>query len=285
MVALVDVRRWNAAGLHAAIARLTTAQQRLVELDFGLAGSRPPAGWLGVAADGAKAEQEHLAERLRRFTAGVAAVRPGVAEAADAITGLHRGIEAAEGLARAHGFAVGPDGTVADVAPPVVPEDQVEQVQRERAAVQAEIVDRIEQVLRQAAAIDTALADVLRRAAAEQIDDAPVPPSPGPRRPARWPGICRAPRRRRRGAPATTRAGGPPCPNRSSPGSLPTTPSGSATSTASRPPPATRPTWSAYPARSNGWTPNSARRRWSWRMPSPPRRRGPTGCPASTPRG
>jgi hypothetical protein len=101
----------------------------------------------------------------------VAAVRLGVAEAADAIAGLHRGIEDAEGLARAHGFAIAAGGTVTDVAPPVVPEDQVEQVQRERTAVQTEIVDRIEQVLRRAVEVDTALADVLRRAAAEQIDD------------------------------------------------------------------------------------------------------------------
>lgn len=173
MVTLADVRRWNPAGLEASLATLTAAQQKLVELDFALADARPPAGWLGVAADGARAEQERLAERLRRFTAGVAAVRPGVAEAADAIGGLHRGIEAADGLARTHGFAVAADGTVTDVAPPVVPADQVEQVRRERAAAQAEIVDRIGQVLRQAAAIDAALADVLRRAATEQVDDGP----------------------------------------------------------------------------------------------------------------
>lgn len=103
--------------------------------------------------------------------AGVAAVRPGIAAAADSVAGLHRGIAEAEAVARAHGFVIAPDGRVTDPNPPTVRADQVALVARERAATMTEILDRVEQVLRRAAEIGDALAGVLRRADTDQIDD------------------------------------------------------------------------------------------------------------------
>lgn len=171
MLALADVRRWDPAGVEDAFRRFGDAQGMLLGLDFELADSRPPQDWSGLAADRARAEHARLAERLRRVVAGVAAVRPTVADTADAITGLHEGIADAEALATANGFRIAPDGTVTDVAHTVVPADQAEDYQRGRQALQTELVDRLEQVLRRATEIDTQLADVLARAAAEQIDD------------------------------------------------------------------------------------------------------------------
>lgn len=171
MVALADVRRWDAAAVEAAFTGFGAVRDRLLQLDFDLAGSRPPDGWRGTAADAARAEQERLAERLRRVVAGLAAVRPTVAAAADAVAGIRRDLAEADAAAAAGGFAIGPDGTVRDVRQTVLARDQVEEYQRQRTAVQTDIVDRVERVLRRAAEVDTALADVLRRAAAERIDD------------------------------------------------------------------------------------------------------------------
>lgn len=124
MVALADVRRWDAAGIETAFTGLGTARDRLLRIDSDLATSRPPASWLGETADLARARQDRLAERLRRITAGVAALRPSVAEAADASLGLRRDLDHADALAR--GFALATDGTVTDVRQTVVPLGQVD---------------------------------------------------------------------------------------------------------------------------------------------------------------
>lgn len=170
MIALADVRRWDAAALETTITALATSRDALVELDYGLAGSRPT-GWTGAAADRAGVEHERIGEQLRRIVAGASAVRRGVAEAADSIAALHDGIAMAEALAAANGFFVGVDGTITDIAPPVVAAELVETVRRERTAISAEVVDRLEQVLRRATQLDTDLAQLLARTVADQIDD------------------------------------------------------------------------------------------------------------------
>lgn len=170
VVALADVRRWDAAGLETTIAALATSRDALVELDHGLTAARP-ADWTGAAADRAGVEHERIGEQLRRIVAGASAVRRGVADTADSIAALHDGIAMAEALATANGFFVGVDGTVTDIAPPVVAAELVETVRRERTAISAEVVDRLEQVLRRATLLDTDLAQLLARAIADQIDD------------------------------------------------------------------------------------------------------------------
>lgn len=171
MVALADVRRWDAARTESAFTALGAARDRLLDLDAELVGSRPPESWRGDAAGLARAEQERLAERLRRVTAGVAALRPSVAETADAVLGLRRDIEHADALAAARGFHIAPDGTVTDVRQTVVPLDQADAHIRRRTAEQAEILAILDGVLRRAAEIDRALADLLTRAATGQVDD------------------------------------------------------------------------------------------------------------------
>lgn len=196
MVAVADVRRWDPAGVEAAFTGFGTARDRLLHLDFELAGSRPPAGWLGPAADAARAEQERLAERLRRVAAGVAAVRPTVAEAADAVAGIRRDLADADAFAAGNGFAIGADGSVRDVRRTVLPSDRVEEYQRQRTAVATRIVDRLERVLRRAGGVDAALADVLRRPPRSGSTTAPGPPWSAPRPPGRSPSRSTCPHRR-----------------------------------------------------------------------------------------
>lgn len=109
---------------------------------------------------------------MEQLVASVSAVRSAIGDAADALIGLRHAVEEAEGLARAHGFAIGDDGEITDVAPPQdVPDDQVDEVRRERHRVRAELVDRVTQILRRAADIDNDLANVLTKISDDQIDD------------------------------------------------------------------------------------------------------------------
>ncbi len=171
MVALADVRRWDAAGVESAFTELGTARDRLLALDDELRTTKPPDSWHSSSTELARASQERLAERVRRITAGVAALRPSVAEAGDAVTALRRDLDQAHQLAADRGYALGADGTVTDTRHTVLALDQIDAYNRQRTIEQNEIRTLIEGVLRRAVEIDTALADLLARAAAEQIDD------------------------------------------------------------------------------------------------------------------
>ena len=183
-VVLTQVRRWSSARLAVAVARLDDAVRLLVEVDGALVRARPPDSWRGAAADAARAEHERIARQVHRLAAGAAAVRSGLAAAADAVAALHAGLAAAQELADGNGFhdrggrsrrrcrrrctcrrgcrcraAAGPpagDGA--------------------RSAVRAEIVDRLEQVLRAAGALDTELATLLHTIAADTAAPDPSPP-------------------------------------------------------------------------------------------------------------
>lgn len=173
MVALADVRRWEPAGVEDAFTRFGTARDRLLTLDADLRTSRPPDGWLGTSGDLARAAHEGLAERLRRVTAGVATLRPTVAAVGDEVAALRRELDDVDALALAlaRGFALAADGTVTDVRQTVVPAAEVEAYRQQRSADQTEILMRLEGVLRRADEIDNGLAELLARAAAEQVDD------------------------------------------------------------------------------------------------------------------
>ncbi len=178
MLSLVDVRQWKPAELDGVFAALGAHRDALVTLDDDLAAVRNPAGWTGAAAPAAAANLDRLAERMRRIVAGVAGVRRAVGDTADAVIELQRALAEAEELARCHGFVVGPDGTVTDVAPPDIPADQAALVAleaglvaQERAAVQGEVVGLVKQVLSGAEEVDADLTAVLRAAARFEIDD------------------------------------------------------------------------------------------------------------------
>ncbi len=170
-VALADVRRWEPGGVETAFTGYGTAHGRLLDLDADLTGSRPPDGWLGTSGDLARGAHERLAGRLRRVTAGVSTLRPSIAQAADDVADLRRELAVIEALAAARGFTLGPDGVVTDARQTVDPIEQVEAHRQLRTAERDEIVLRLEGVLRRADEIDTALADLLVRAANEQVDD------------------------------------------------------------------------------------------------------------------
>ncbi|MGH3938553.1 MAG: alpha/beta hydrolase [Pseudonocardiaceae bacterium] len=172
MVGISDIRTWRPVELDSAFDELSVRRDTLIGLDDELAGARAPGGWTGDAAAAAAAAHDALSERARRIVAGISAVRRATGETADAVLAIQRALGEAEELARAYGFAVSEDGTVADVYPPVIADPaQAQDVARERARVQAEVVDRLEQVLRRADDVDADFAAILHRAARGEIDD------------------------------------------------------------------------------------------------------------------
>ena len=171
MVSLADVRRWDPAGVEAAFTGLGVARDRLLGVDDELRTAAPPPDWSGTASDAARAEHDRVAERLRRVTAGIAALRPSLAAAADAVVALSRDLDQADHLAAAHGFPIGPAGIVTDVRQTVLPVDQIDAYNQQRGVEQAEVLTLLGGVPRRATDIDTDLADLLARAVDEQIDD------------------------------------------------------------------------------------------------------------------
>ena len=199
--------------------------------------ARPPGSWRGAAADAARAEHERIARQVHRLAAEAAAVRSGLAAAADAVAGLHAGLAAAQELADGNGFTIAADGSSPMPSPmhlPLpLPAAGPAAGDGARSAVRAEIVDRIEQVLRAAGALDAELAALLRTIAADTAGPGPSPP------------VCAAigvpappggSGRRQRGLVVRC------CRRPRGSGSSPSTPSGSATATGSRRLPGTRPT-------------------------------------------
>lgn len=178
MVSIGDIRAWQPDELDSAFDALSARRDSLIELDDELLGARAPDGWTGEAARAATAAHDALSERARRIVAGISAVRRATGETSDAVRAIQRALGEAENLARAYGFAVSEDGadgaagTVTDVYPPALPDPvQAREVQRERAQVQAEVLDRLEQILRRADDVDADFAAVLGRAARGEIDD------------------------------------------------------------------------------------------------------------------
>ncbi|ASO18517.1 uncharacterized protein YukE [Actinoalloteichus hoggarensis] len=171
MVGLADVRGWRPSDLESVFDRLGTHRDALVGLDDELSDTRSPDGWSGDAAEAASLRHDELSEEMRRLVAGLAAVRRGTAEAADALVAVRTALAEAEELARSHGFQVQENGIVVDVAPPQVAPSQVDTVRRERELIRAEVIERVNQVVRRAADIDADLAAVLRAAANDAVDD------------------------------------------------------------------------------------------------------------------
>lgn len=171
MVGYGDVRKWKPEPLDGAEQRLKGLSDKLLGLSDEFTDMGTPAGWTGGAADAAGKRRTTVADRMEQIVAGVAAARAGLMDGADAIEGLNHGVKEADGLAQANGFKIGDDGAVNDVAPPQdVPEDQRDEVQRERERIKAELVDRVEQILRRAGDIDNDLAGVLGKVTNGEVD-------------------------------------------------------------------------------------------------------------------
>ncbi|MEQ4204493.1 alpha/beta hydrolase [Actinopolymorpha sp. B9G3] len=172
MVTYGDVRKWRPKPLDDAERALKRRSDRLLGLSDEFSDMGTPARWIGDAARAAQETRKHITNRMEWLVAGVSATRTALAKAADAIGGLRSGVEEAETLAHKHGFAIGGDGAIADVAPPQnVPADQRDEVQRERERIWFELRDRVEQILRRASDIDNDLATVLHKVATGQIGD------------------------------------------------------------------------------------------------------------------
>lgn len=171
MVSYGDVRKWRPGPLDGAEKRLKALSDKLLGLSDEFADMGTPGGWSGEAAEAAGGKRTQVADRMEQIVAGVAAARAGLADASDGIIGLNHGVQEADGLAKANGFEIGADGSVTDVAPPQdVPEEQADDVRRERERIKAELVDRVEQILRKATDIDNDLAGVLGKIAGGEID-------------------------------------------------------------------------------------------------------------------
>jgi hypothetical protein len=161
MVALRDVKRWNAAALEVVFQTVRQRQGILTSAGDDFLTALPVDGWYGSAADNAVSAHRSLVSALDHLAAGVSIVNKTIAQAADAIPAVQRDISNAEALAARYGFQIGDDGVINDVLPDPGPSDPSP---ADRSRVRLELGGAIEQALRTAADIDNDLADVLRRA-------------------------------------------------------------------------------------------------------------------------
>jgi hypothetical protein len=172
MASYGDIRTWQPAPLDDDERQLRNRSDALLGLADELTSSAKPAGWHGPAADKAAEERSKITDRMEHLVAGVNAARSVLMTAADRVTELRYLVLEADGLARAHQFAIDEHGTVADNgAPTDAPADQAAAIQAERARVKAELVDRVTQIAKYANDIDNTLADMLDKVATGQIGD------------------------------------------------------------------------------------------------------------------
>jgi hypothetical protein len=172
MVIYGDVRRWQVGPLNDAVGQVNARCEQLIGLADELTASAIPDSWSGEGAAAATAKRNQLCDRMERAVAGVAAVRRGLGEAADALTGLQHAVLEADGLAKAHNFEISDAGGVADPGPsPDTPPDQVEAVKAERQKVRVELLDRVKQILARAEEVDNDLADLMGKAERGEIGD------------------------------------------------------------------------------------------------------------------
>jgi hypothetical protein len=167
MVTWGDIRQWNPALLSIMSSDLNTKYLQLIACSDDLAASGMPTGWTGDAAFAAAGASQNLIKAGEEWAAEIAAIRRASADASDAATGVMHGFHEAEGLANAHGFTIGDDGSIADHgASPDTPPDQLQDVERERSFVSAELTERVKQTLFAAEDIDNGFCAVLDPAVA-----------------------------------------------------------------------------------------------------------------------
>jgi predicted alpha/beta hydrolase family esterase len=172
MVTYGDVRRWQPGPIDDAVGQLNARCQQLVGLSDELAAAGAPDSWSGQGAATATARRNELTTRMEQAVAGIAAVRRGLGEAADAVTGLQHALTEADGIAKANNFQIDDAGAVIDPGPsPDTPLDQLNAVEAERQKVSDDVKDRVKQILARAEVVDNDLADLLGKAERGEIGD------------------------------------------------------------------------------------------------------------------
>lgn len=167
-----QIRQWRAEPLDAAASALRGNSDTLVGLADEFDAMGGPANWVGDAAGAATTKRREITDTMERLVAGIRSAVTTLDQAAEAVTGLARGIREADELATRNGFAIGDDGAVNDVNPPSdVPRDRADEVTRERERIRIELVDRVEQNLRTATDIDQDVSGQLGKVQAGRVDD------------------------------------------------------------------------------------------------------------------
>ncbi|SMD18314.1 alpha/beta hydrolase [Kibdelosporangium aridum] len=172
MPAYGDIRKWQSGPLDTAVGDLNRCCDELLGLSDELAATGTPQGWTGQSADQARGKREELNNRMERLVAGVAAVRRGMGEAADAVEALGHAVKETEDIAQRHHFVIRDDGSVVDNAPDTAHDPaHIDEYFRERQRIQTELADRVEQAVRRGTDIDNDLAAILSRADKGEVDD------------------------------------------------------------------------------------------------------------------
>lgn len=161
MLALGDVKRWNAGTLDQVFQTVQQRQQILVSSGDDFRGVVPIDGWEGTAADAMADAHNSLFSALDYLAAGTSIVNKTVAQAADAIPAVQGDIQDAEELAAKYGYQIEDDGSITDTLTNPGPNDPSPD---ERALAKQQVSDTITEALRTAGDIDNDLAAVLRRA-------------------------------------------------------------------------------------------------------------------------
>ncbi|MEU9690096.1 alpha/beta hydrolase [Amycolatopsis japonica] len=162
MVSWGDLRRWNPSVLSDMAAALNGKYLQLLACSEDFEDAAMPSGWSGTAASAAAGASKRLIEEGKEWAAEIAAIRRASGDVADAATGVLTGFSEAEGLAKAHNFSIGDDGAITDHGlPPDIPEQQREDVERERKAVASELGERVKQTLLSAEDVDNDFCAVL----------------------------------------------------------------------------------------------------------------------------
>ncbi|WP_410599324.1 alpha/beta hydrolase [Amycolatopsis sp. lyj-90] len=173
MVSWGDLRRWNPSVLSNMSAALNGKYLQLLACSEDFEDAVMPSGWSGTAATAAAGASQRLIEEGKEWAAEIAAIRRASGDVADAATGVLAGFKEAEELARAHNFLIGDDGGITDRGlPPDTPEDQREDVERERKAVASELGERVKQTLLSAEDVDNDFCAVLEPAISGHTLDA-----------------------------------------------------------------------------------------------------------------
>jgi hypothetical protein len=146
---------------------LRRQEEVLIEAGDGFGTDAKVEDWSGRAAEAAEGDRQALLERMETIVAGVAGVRRGVADAADAVTALDTALAEADELAGRYYYRISDDGVVVDTS--LVTAGSAPQPSHERDQVKVELEDRVRELLRWVDDIDRDLAEVLRKAAHGRI--------------------------------------------------------------------------------------------------------------------
>lgn len=134
-----------------------------------------PKVWHGDASQTSRTKLKNVTKDLKDLVAEVSTAYTAVCDAADAVRGVERAVDAVTEYAKLHSLSVDSGGKVTDVGDPIdTGNDHDDQVAKdERDGWIIECVDRIEQALRKANDVDTDLDAVLSKIELNRIHAGP----------------------------------------------------------------------------------------------------------------